>query len=265
MGFGFNIAGGFNLGNSLSHLVGTWGQDLQALGTAANNWLEQGSYPIFGPVGGPSQQQQPPSYSPGIPNILGAVGGLPASGAGGSGGSSAAAGPAGYFTPDGVFISNGSSSDTYYKLIDAAWTKTYGQHAPFALVQTMRNLGVQNTSQVNTIMNQLPSHIQNPDGSMMPIGQYNDIYSTGQQLSDKYFGRPISDAVIKDWVKQGVTSPEAIDLWFQNHPATDIPQDVYGQIFDQASQWTQATFNDLPHPSNVNAIYNQMNAQGVGI
>jgi hypothetical protein len=165
-----------------------------------------------------------------------------------------------------VFIANGSASDTYYKLIDAAWTKTYGQHAPFAMVQTMRNLGVQNTSQVNTIMNELPSHIQNPDGSMMPMGQYNDIYNAGQQLSDKYFGRPISDSVIQEWAKSGVTTPEAIGLWFQNHPATDIPQDVYGKIFDQASQWTQATFNDLPHPSNVNAIYNSVvNNQGVGI
>lgn len=258
---------GFNLGSNLSHVVSSWESNLQALWNAGNTTLVNWDIPGTEPIGAPQQQQQAPRYSPGIPNILGAVGGLPASsgGSGGGGGGAGSSGPAGYYTPDGVFIANGSSTDTYYKLIDSAWTKTYGQHAPFAMVQTMRNLGVQNTSQVATIMNELPSHIQNPDGSMMPMGQYNNIYSTGQQLSDKYFGRPISDAVIQQWTKQGITTPAAISLWFQNHPATDIPQDVYGKIFDQASQWTQATFNDLPHPDNVHAIYNQLQASGVGI
>lgn len=170
----------------------------------------------------------------------------------------ASSAPAGYYTPDGVWIADNSPQDAYYRMVDAIWTKIYGQHPPYSMVQTFHDLGVENTSQLDTIMKQMPSHITNPDGSKMPIGQYDVIKGTAESFSDKYFGRPIPDSLIQDWTSKGITDPESIELWFLNHPAKDIPKDVYGQIFDAASQKIQDTWNDLPHPDTVNAIHQSL-------
>jgi hypothetical protein len=182
-------------------------------------------------------------------------------GAAGAAGSASGA-PAGYYTPDGVWINDNSPQDAYYRMVDAIWTRIYGQHPPFSMVQTFHDLGVENTSQLDTIMKQMPSHISNPDGSKMPIGQYDVIKGTAESFSDKYFGRPIPDSLIQQWAKSGITDPESIELWFLNHPAKDIPKDVYGKIFDAAAGQVKQLWNDLPHPDTVANIHQNLASTG---
>lgn len=160
-------------------------------------------------------------------------------GGGLAGGGGAAAGPAGYTTPDGVFITDGSAEDRYYKLVDAIWTKFYGAHPDFAQARVFHDMGVENTDQLNQIMLQMPSHIKQPDGTPITLGVYENILTEGNKSAQKYFGRPIPDSLITQWVAQGFTTPAAIDNWFFSHPAKDIPKDQYGAIWDAANQWTQ--------------------------
>lgn len=194
-------------------------------------------------------------------NLGGGGGGSRGGGSGGSGGG-ASSGPPQYITPDGVVITEGSPQDEYYKMADALWMKNYGSHPPFSIVQTFRDLHIENTSQLEEVMNGMPSHIKNADGSAVPIGQYNAARTTANTIADKYFGRPVPDNMIQDFFSKGIANPAGIELFFLNHSAKDIPKDVYGQIYDQAAEWTKKTWNDLPHPDHVAQIYNQVTDDG---
>jgi hypothetical protein len=177
----------------------------------------------------PQSQQQGPSSLQDLLNQLGAS----------AGGGGTAGAPAGYTTPDGVFVNDNSPEDRYYKLVDAVWTKVYGAHPDFAQARIFHDLGVENTDQLNTILMEMPSHIKLADGTAVNIGQYESMKTTGQQMSDKYFGRPVPDTLIQQWARGGLTTPAAIQNWFYSHPASDIPADQYGAIYDAANQWTQ--------------------------
>lgn len=159
------------------------------------------------------------------------------------GGSGAAAAPAGYTTPDGVFIKDGSPEDGFYKLADAVFAKVYGRHPDFAQARVFHDMGVQNTDQLQQILLQMPSHIKQPDGTPITIGVYEDMLQAGQAAAQKSLGRPIPDSLISEWVAQGITTPAAINNWFYQHPASDIPSDQYGAIWDTANQWIQSTWS----------------------
>lgn len=260
----------------------TWGQEFSNDLSQLGNWFWNTPFPgtdhtnasdwkgltdffkgVASPDGGTGQGSSkgtPPSGGADVNAFLqdlfnkGAAAGTK-KGAAGTGG--AADPPAGYYTPDGVFINANSEEDVYYRMVDAIWSKLYGRHAPYAMSQTFKSLGVENTSQLDTIMNQMPSHIKNPDGSAMTLGAYNTIKGVGQGFADKYFGRPIPDSLINQWTSKGITDPASIELWFLNHSAKDIPKEVYGQIFDQAKVHA-STWNDIPHPDAVAHVYQQM-------
>lgn len=222
------------------------------------NWFESlNPFRAAPPAGSPSTLGGPSSSSTDLKSLFESL-----YGSGGAAAGSSA--PAGYYTPDGVWINDNSPQDSYYRMVDAIWTRIYGQHPPFSMVQTFHDLGVENTSQLDTVMKQMPSHISNPDGSKMPIGQYDVMKGTGEAFSDKYFGRPIPDSLIQDWASKGITDPQSIELWFLNHPGKDIPKDVYGQIFDAASDQVKKTWNDLPHPNTVAAIHQSLTAAPSG-
>lgn len=194
------------------------------------------------PQSQPSKQQpkQQPSSLGDLSSLLGGLGGL--AGGGGAGGY---AGPPGYTTPDGVFINDNSPEDRYYKMADAVWSKVFGAHPDFAQAKMFRDMGVQNTDQLQAIVLQMPSHIHLADGTPINIGTYEDMRTTGQQLSDKYFGRPVPDTLIQQWAQGGMTTPAAIENWFYSHPATDIPPDQYGAIWDSANKWTQQVWGRM--------------------
>ncbi len=221
------------------------GLDLQGLGdawdaisSAVGSWWG-GGVDVSGqdPQRGGVNTQQPSSSGLGdLGSLLQMLGG------GGAGGGGAAA-PAGYTTPDGVFIKDGSSEDGFYKMADAVFSKVYGRHPDFAQARIFHDMGVQNTDQLQQILLQMPSHITQPDGTPITIGVYEDMLQTGQAAAQKYLGRPVPDSLIKDWVAQGVTTPAAINNWFFSHPANDIPPDQYGAIWDSANQWIQSTWS----------------------
>ncbi len=150
-----------------------------------------------------------------------------------------AAPPAGYTTPDGVFVADSSPEDRYYKLADAVWSKVFGSHPDFVQAKVFHDMGIENTDQLQQVLLQMPSHIKAPDGTPITIGNYEDMLTTGNKFAQKYFGRPIPDSLITDWVAKGLTEPAAIENWFWSHPANDIPKDQYGAAWDAANKWTQ--------------------------
>ncbi len=198
-----------------------------------------------GAVGAPptAQAGQPQQSGMSPQDFLKSLGFDPSSLAGGGGGGAAAFD--GYVTPDGVQIKNGSAEDRYYKLVDAIWTKFYGAHPDFAQARTFHDMGVENTDQLNQIMLQMPSHIKGPDGTPITLGVYEDMLTEGNKSAQKYLGRPIPDSLITQWVKDGLTTPAAIDNWFYSHPASDIPKDQYGAAWDAANQWTQQVWGQF--------------------
>ncbi len=219
---------------------------------------------IFGGGGAVDVSGQPPAAGPPQTTPQGTdlnsmlqqlLGG--AAGAGTAGGSGAAAAPAGYTTPDGVFINDNSPEDRYYRLVDAVWTKIYGAHPPFSITRTFHDMGIENTDQLNQVMLQMPSHIKLADGAPINIGTYESMLTVGNQFANKYFGRPVPDSLIQQWAQGGLTEPAAIENWFWSHPAKDLPKDTYGAVWDAANQWTQKVWGDFPHPDQVSAIANQ--------
>jgi hypothetical protein len=195
---------------------------------------------FFTDTSGQTPTPPPQPQRPGAPGLgdLSQILGLGGA-AGGGGGGGGAAPFDGYTTPDGVQVRNGSPEDHYYKLADAVFTRLYGSHPDFAMARTFHDMGVENTDQLQQILLQMPSHIKSPDGTPITIGVYEDMLSNGNKSAQKFFGRPIPDSLIKDWVAQGITEPAAIENWFWSHPASDLPKDQYGAIWDAASQWTQ--------------------------
>lgn len=194
---------------------------------------------LFGPdvsgqtptPGGTQQQPQGPDLS----QLIQSLGGL----AGGTSGGGASSGPSGYTTPDGTFVADNSPEDRYYKLVDAVWTRIFGFHPDFAQARLFQQMGIQNTDQLQQVILQMPSHITSPDGTPINIGTYEDMLTTGNKYAQQYFGRPIPDTLISQWVASGTTTPDAIQNWFYSHPANDLPADQYGAIWDAANQWTQ--------------------------
>lgn len=205
-----------------------WG-DVGGLWGDVSSFFTDTSGQLPSSTAGPGASQAPqPDLSSLLQGLLGS-----------QGTSGTATGPAGYTTPDGVFIADGSPEDRYYKLVDAVWTKIFGAHPDFAQARVFHDMGVQNTDQLNQIILQMPSHIKAPDGTPITIGNYEDMLTTGNKFAQQYFGRPVPDSLITQWVSDGLTEPNAIQNWFYSHPAKDIPKDTYGAIWDQANQWTQ--------------------------
>lgn len=227
------------LGTVLNNFTsGAWGPGASA--GAVEQWLgglSSGAVDTSGqtPAAGGAQNQPPGGAGTGSDALQQLLQSL----AGGSAGAGTATAPAGYTTPDGVFINDNSPEDRYYRLVDAVWTKIFGFHPDFSQAQMFQQMGIQNTDQLNQVILQMPSHIKAPDGTPITIGNYEDMLTTGNKFATQYFGRPIPDSLISDWVAQGLTEPSAIENWFWSHPAKDIPTDTYGAIWDAANMWTQ--------------------------
>jgi hypothetical protein len=250
--FGGNFGGGVPSSDFDPHVLQQVGGMLGSAWNSLTSGFGSSTAPSQGPQAQPkgAGTMQGPQDLNSLLQSLGAAGTM-----GGASSGAASSGPAQYITPDGVTITDGSAQDTFYKKVDAIWTKVYGAHAPYAMVQFFHQQGAENTDQLDTIMKGMPSHISNSDGSRVPLGQYEDMKSAGNQLADKFFGRPIPDSLIQQWAKDGVTTPAAIELWFDSNPATSVPKDAYQNIYDNALGWTQQTWNDLPHPAQVANVY----------
>jgi len=221
----------------------SWEAGIQSLANTVGGWfqgLAGGTVDTSGqaPAPGGAQPQSPGNQD--LSSLLQMLGG--ASGGTASGGTAASNT---YTTPDGVSITIGSAEDHYYQLVDAVWVKLFGSHADFAQARVFHDMGIQNTDQLNQVLVQMPSHIKQPDGTPINIGTYEDMLTTGNKLGQQYFGRPIPDSLITDWVAQGITEPAAIQNWFFNHPANDLPKDQYGAAWDAANQWTQQVWGNF--------------------
>lgn len=158
-----------------------------------------------------------------------------------------------YTTPDGHTIFPGTQEDRYYKMADAVWTKIYASHPPWSVVQSFIAQGIQNTDQLTNIINGMPSHI--PGWS---IGEYEGRKSVADNLAQKAWGRPVPDSLMSQLASQGIESPDQIQAWFANHPASAIPKEDYQQIFDLANAQVGPIWGTVPSPDQVATIHNQI-------
>jgi len=149
--------------------------------------------------------------------------------------------PDGYYTIDGHFIENGSQDDVYYKMAQSIWHKEYGTDPPYSIVAGMAAAGVKTIEDVQAMLNAMPSSIAGVN-----IGVYNAVNSNLQKIGNQAFGRPMSKALLSQFLAEGITTPEQMQAWFDSHPASAIPKDVFQQAYDIANAYTQGVWSGPP-------------------
>lgn len=157
-------------------------------------------------------------------------------------------------TPDNQLVDYNTPEGAWYKVVDSAWQSIYGQHAPFQAAVDFRNAGITTVDALTNAINQLPSAIPG-----VTIGQYKSVSDTVQKQAQTSFGRPVPQSLLQELFQQGITTASDIRLWFEEHSSSDIPQGDYQAIYDSAAPYTQKLVGDVPHPSDVAAVYQTAN------
>lgn len=190
-----------------------------------------------------------PSIGSYVDSIVGKMGGgatnMAGSGIGGGSG-----GAANSYQVDGHSIVQGSADDVAYQMANSLWKSIYMTNAPYSIIGIIKANHVTDKAQLETILNQMPSHIPGWN-----IGQYDSVKQAAQKQSDKYFGRPIPDSLMKEFAQKGIDSPLSVEAWFFQHGAKDMPKEDYQQIFDAALPYSHGIVGDVPHPSQIHHFY----------
>jgi hypothetical protein len=157
--------------------------------------------------------------------------------------------PDGYYTIDGHYITNGSQDDVYYKMAQSIWHKEYGTDPPYSIIHALGLAGVKTIDDLQGVLNAMPSSIPGVN-----IGVYNSVNANMQRIGGNAFGRPMSQALLKQFLAENITTPEQMQAYFDSHPASQIPQDVFQAAYDIANQTTQGVWNAPPTLDQVAAI-----------
>jgi Peptidase family M23 len=157
--------------------------------------------------------------------------------------------PDGYYTIDGHFIENGSPDDVVYKMAQSIWHKEYGTDPPYSIVQAMRLSGAKTIDDLQAMVNAMPSSIPGVN-----IGTYNGVNANLQKIGTASFGRPMSQALLRQFLAENITTPEQMQAYFDSHPASQIPQDTFQAAYDIANQTTQGIWGASPTLDQVAAI-----------
>jgi murein DD-endopeptidase MepM/ murein hydrolase activator NlpD len=107
----------------------------------------------------------------------------------------------------------------------------------------------------------MPSHI---DGMLQ--GQYHDTRSTVDQVSGKLLGHPGTDGIVKELHDQQMTSPNAVQLWYDQHAPNQMPPATYQQIYKAVNPIMNGIFNEAAgaDPRDIRAIHGGHGLQGPG-
>lgn len=162
--------------------------------------------------------------------------------------------PDGYYTIDGHFIENGSQDDVYYKMAQSIWHKEYGTDPPYSIVAAMAAAGVRTVDDVQAMLNAMPSSIAGVN-----LGTYNAVNTNLQKIGTAAYGRPMSQALLKQLFADGMTTPEQMQAFIDSHPASSLPQDVFQQAYDIANATTQGVWGG---PPTLDQVYGVTTAAG---
>lgn len=154
-------------------------------------------------------------------------------------------------TPDNQIVDYNTPSGAWYKTVDSVWTAIYGQHAPLQAAVDFRKAGYNTVDSLQLAINNLPSSIPG-----VTIGQYKSVSDATQKQALQSFGRAVPQSLVQQLIQNGITNAGDIQLWFQDHGSGAIPKDQYQQVFDSSVSYTQNLYGDVPHPTDIQAIYN---------
>jgi hypothetical protein len=169
----------------------------------------------------------------------------------------------GVWTPDGhqlpVDPRTGQPFDQLYSLFNNAWETAYGTPIPYQEFQMMKQAGITNRLQLEAFVNGLLSDVTGVDGKPISMGERDQIAQTANAEANKAWGRPVSNAFIKQMAQMGITNPTDIQDYIKTHAASSIPQDAYQQIYDATASYMaqSGAAMDNPDPSTVAALYQQ--------
>jgi murein DD-endopeptidase MepM/ murein hydrolase activator NlpD len=160
-------------------------------------------------------------------------------------------------TPDQRLLDLNSPTGLWYQAVDSVWTSIFGQHAPLQAAIDFHNSGITTHQGIQDAVNGLPSGIV----PGVTIGAFNSLDQAVNSASNQAFGRPAPQSLVAQFFQQGVTSASDVKLWFDTHSSSDIPQADYQQTWDAMNPYTQAVWNDYPHPTDVAQAYQQAGGQ----
>src|SRR5262249_47994944 len=153
-------------------------------------------------------------------------------------------------TPDGGLLDLNTPEGAWYRTVDSAWTSIYGVHAPLQAARDFKNAGINTIDSLQNALLQMPSNIPG-----VTIGAYKNVSDAAQKAAYQAFGRPIPESLINQFFQQGITTGDDLKLWFDTHSSSAIPKGDYQSIYDAALPYTQALYNDVPHPNDVMAVH----------
>jgi len=153
-------------------------------------------------------------------------------------------------TPDNGLVDYNTPSGQWYKTVDTVWQSVYGQHAPLQAAMDFQTSGINTVDSLQLAVNNLPSSIPG-----YTVGQYKAVADAAGAQAQKSLGRSIPQSLVQQFLQQGVTSASDIQLWFESHSSSQMPQGAYQQIFDSSAAYTQNLYGDVPHPSDIVQTY----------
>jgi murein DD-endopeptidase MepM/ murein hydrolase activator NlpD len=163
-------------------------------------------------------------------------------------------------TGDGQIVDLNTMDGAWWKTVDSAWTGIYGVHAPLQASRDFRAAGVTTIDGLQNALLNMPSNIPG-----VTIGSYQNMSKLVQAQAQQSFGRSVPESLISEFFQQDIRSADDIKAWFDTHSSSDIPTADYQAIYDTSLPYSQALNNDVPHPNDVNQIYqnavNNLNMQ----
>jgi murein DD-endopeptidase MepM/ murein hydrolase activator NlpD len=149
------------------------------------------------------------------------------------------------FSSLGVPGAAGTGMPTVNKVLDAEYPsiksdfQTFFGHPPSPEdVYDILNHG-SSPAQWSDYIRAMPSHIDN-----MTQGQYYDMRQVADGVSSKVLGHPSTDSIVQELAQQQLTTPKAVENWYNEHGVTGIPQETYQQIYKAIQPTMNAVHNE---------------------
>lgn len=107
----------------------------------------------------------------------------------------------------------------------------------------------------------LPSHLTG-----INIGDYTDLKGTADKTSQSIYGHAANDQIISELFNQDLRSASGVQYYYDQmsfQPGQHIDPLVYNAAYHSAQEFSQAVWNDNPHPMQVRDIWTAAGSPGL--
>ena len=113
---------------------------------------------------------------------------------------------------------------------------------------------------IETYVRSMPSHVPG-----IAMGDYTDLRKIANSVSQKIYGHDSNDQIVKSLYDSQATTPSAVNFYYSQlpfQPGKDVSPIIYDQVYKSAAAYSQAVWNQEPHPVDLQAIYNAAGGTG---